>query len=132
MVTFLFWTPTNANYVSKWWDILSKRNWLKPSPPALSIFKLWKWHGCTCFLGCFLFQPMAEPNRPNSWKWRCCCSFPYIFLGHSLQKKFSNVGHLAFSNLGHTNHCLSYYQSALSFNTSFARPLVHLFNLHVQ
>ena len=23
-MTFLFWTPTNANYVSKWWDIQKK------------------------------------------------------------------------------------------------------------
>ena len=37
-------------------------------------------------------------------------------------KKVSNVGHAAMSNIGHTNHCLSYYQSVLSFKTSFAHP----------
>ena len=41
--------------------------------------KQWKWHGCTSFLGCFLFQPTAEPNQPNSWYRRCCHSTPYVF-----------------------------------------------------
>ena len=31
------------------------------------------------FVGCFLFQLTAEPNRPNSWFRQCCHSTPYIF-----------------------------------------------------
>ena len=30
----------------------------------------WKWHDCTSFLGCFLFQLTAKSNWTNSWLWR--------------------------------------------------------------
>ena len=33
------------------------------------------WHDYKSFLGYFLFSPMAEPNRPNSWfRWCCHCT----------------------------------------------------------
>ena len=60
-------------------DGISKWNLLKPIPPALSIQNLKKNMKMTSLLGCFLFQPTAKPNRPNSWKWQRCNSTPYIF-----------------------------------------------------
>ena len=72
METFLTWTPTKANYVSKLIETITTITfYLKKNNK--------KWHSCTCFLVCFIFQPMAEPNQPNSWKRKCCHSTPYIF-----------------------------------------------------
>ena len=45
----------------------------------LNLRKPTKMTGFTSFLGCFLFQPTAEPNRPNNLFQRCCHSTSYIF-----------------------------------------------------
>ena len=66
LVTFLFWTPTIAKYVSKWSDFQEK---------LIEIFPT----SCTCFLGWFLFQLTAKANQPNGWK-------RYIFLDWNNQK----------------------------------------------
>ena len=83
MVIFLFWKLTKTNYVSKWSNFQEKLIEIFTTSIfylKLKELKQWKWHGGTCFLGCFLFHPTAKPNRPNSLKQRRCCSFLYIFL----------------------------------------------------
>ena len=48
------------------------RNWLIPSPPAIS---QWKWHGGTSF------RSSRRPSQigPTADFWQCCHSTPYIF-----------------------------------------------------
>ena len=81
LVTFLFWTPKKANYVSKWSDFQEKLidSWHHYHQQFLSKFEENNENDKACFLGCFLFQLMAEPNRPNSWFWQCCHSTPILF-----------------------------------------------------
>ena len=80
LLIFLFWTATKTNYILKCSDFQEK---LIDTITTNNFYlrKQWKLHGCTSFLGCFLFQPMTKPNRPNSWFRQCCHSTPYIFHG---------------------------------------------------
>ena len=81
-VTFLFWTALKTNFTSKCSDFQKKLIDTMTTSNFYLKFKekKWKWHGCTNFLGCFLFQPTAEPNR------QCCHSTPYIFHEATLAK----------------------------------------------
>ena len=78
--TFLFWTVTKTNYVSKCSDFQKKlidtittRNlYLKSkenNENGMAAQVIWA----------ALLQPTAEPNRPKSWFWCCCHSTPCIF-----------------------------------------------------
>ena len=89
LVTFLFWTATKTNYISKYSYFQKKyKKWLIPSPPAISLkFKENNENNTAAqaFLAGFLFQSTAEPNRPNSWFRRRCHSTPYNCHGHHIR-----------------------------------------------
>ena len=77
-VAVLFWTHTKADvYVSKWSQFQKKFINTKTTTNLKKAMKM-TWL-CTCFLGCFLFQPTTESNRPNSWFRQCCHSTHCIF-----------------------------------------------------
>ena len=42
------------------------------------------WHGCSCFLGRFLFQQRTERTWPKSWTQRCYHSSCFTFFGQLL------------------------------------------------
>ena len=87
LATFSFWTATKTNYASKCLDFQKK---FIDTVTTSNFYLKFKENNendmaAQVFWAVFLFQPTAEPNRPNSWFRLCCHSIPYIFHAHSHQ-----------------------------------------------
>ena len=84
MAFCLFWTATKTNQ-NAW---IFQKNWLLPSPPAISFFNLKKLTWLHKFFRLFFIPADSCAKAANSWFQLCCHSTSYIKI--SLPWKSSN------------------------------------------
>ena len=87
LVTFLFWTATKTNYVSKCLDFQKKLIDTVTKSNSYLKFKEWKWYGCTSFWGCFSSSWRPSQISPTA-DFDGAAIPPLIFFMHTAMELF--------------------------------------------